>query len=563
MKIEHRCLRWETWLRNKWLAVVIFAVTLPSFYWIVNDRHVWPWDPAWYGEVSVDLWFKFGHFSKWGPAMLSAFGTKAPGIAWFGQFFVPLGRAMGSIETGLLCSVLAAQIGSLVLASKIAEEFAPGRRLVACVSVLVFASAPLFVAMSHQYFVEPLQLFGVAYFYFLAARGHRMQRVTLLGNLLIATSIALLAKSTSPIYCALPGLIATHALFLKREPGVEASPKGVFLGWICVSAGLILCAVCATFYLKHLQELRGYVSIAMNLEFTANYGRRGTFLQKLPFWLHALHWDFESSWVIAGQLILFGVGMGVSKMRADRQNVLDEARRTRLNLLAISSVIHILTVISLCSLNYSEEIRYLLPLLPAIAVVNIWLVCRIRQPWLVAGVVLLLSFQWIAVCSQALGWGQFGGRNCFWLLPFDRDRKPATEIVRIVRHTANLAGSPRINIVGIELPWLNGNTLSFYSAKEKLITHQRCDYVSLGYAAKDLNAAWGRMIELKPGYFISLEEAAQLANPDFLNVISVAALRRIRDDPDFVPEPFASDLNVVLFRRKIKAPASGSGAPAQ
>jgi hypothetical protein len=531
----------------------------------VNDHHVWPWDPAWYGEVSVDLWFQLGRrFSKWAPAMVAAFGSKAPGIAWLGQLFVPLGQAMGSIEAGLLCSVLAAQIGSLFFAWRIAEQFAPGRKLIACASILIFASAPLFVSMSHQYFVEPLQLFGITYFYLLAATGHIMRRPTLLGNLLLATAISLLAKMTSPIYCALPGLIATYTLFQSPKSRIGASSKEADWGWLLVLAGVVLCVACGTWYARNLRALRETLNLQTSLEFTLNYGRPGTFLEKLSYWLHALQWNFQLPLVIVGQLILVGAGVALTRIRGgDDRMKRRETGEWRFNLLTICSVIHILAVLSLCSLNYNEENRYLLPLLPAIATVNIWFICKIRQPWLLAGVIMLLSFQWIAVCSQALGWGRLGGRNCSWLIPLDRDRNPADEIARIVHHTANLVGKSRYNIVGVELPWLSAGTLSFFAAKEKLKTRRRCYYSSLGYAARDLDLAWKRMSDMKPGYFISLEETAQPTNPDFLNLISIVALRRIRDDPDFAPEPFTSDLGVVLFRRKAEDSPSASGTQSQ
>src|SRR5260370_25875737 len=86
--------------------IVSVLLVLPNFYWVLKDKTVWPWDQAWYGEVSVDLWYLLTHhLGQWPAAMLSAFGSKTPGVAWFGQFFVPLGQAVGSIWVGLLLSI--------------------------------------------------------------------------------------------------------------------------------------------------------------------------------------------------------------------------------------------------------------------------------------------------------------------------------------------------------------------------------------------------------------------------------------------------------------------------
>ena len=37
-------------------AGVGLVLILPSVVWAFLDHSIWPWDPAWYGEVSADLW---------------------------------------------------------------------------------------------------------------------------------------------------------------------------------------------------------------------------------------------------------------------------------------------------------------------------------------------------------------------------------------------------------------------------------------------------------------------------------------------------------------------------
>jgi hypothetical protein len=553
MNPESPCGPLQNLLCRNWAAFAIFLLMLPSFYWICSDHHVWPWDPAWYGETSVDLWIKLTtRLSKWAPAMLTAFGSKSPGIAWFGQFFVPFGRALGSTEAGLLYSIIAAQLGSLALFYKTAKELAPGRPMAAAAGILLFAGAPLFVAMSHQYFPEPLQTFGITYFYFLAAAGHRMRRVTLLGNLLLATAIALLAKMTSPIYCALPALIAAYSLFQRRDGKEQASSKEGRYGWLLVLAGAVLCVACAAWYLRNLPALRETLKLQTSLEFTADYGRPGTFFEKFSYWIHALQWSFQLPWVIGGQLVLIATGVGIAKLRGFRPvNKPREDGEWRLNLLATFSAIHILTVLSLCSLNYNEENRYLLPLLPAVATINLWAICKIRQPWILAGVIVLLVAQWIAVCSQALGWAHLDQRTCsYWVIPFDGNRIPGKEIAEVVRKTTNPNWKSRFNIVGVELPSLNATTLSFFAAKGQLKGGKRCYYSSLGYKENDMESAWTRLHDPKFHYFISLDETAQPAHPDFLNGLSIPILRRIRHDSAFIEVPFSSKLGVVIFRRR-------------
>src|SRR5437588_5580836 len=112
--------------------VVSVLLLLPGVYWVLKDKTVWPYDQAWYGEVSVDLWYLLTHHpGEWASHMLSAFGTKAPGVAWLGQFFVPLGQAAGSIEFGLMLSILAAHFGTLLLMYRIGLALSSGSRTIA------------------------------------------------------------------------------------------------------------------------------------------------------------------------------------------------------------------------------------------------------------------------------------------------------------------------------------------------------------------------------------------------------------------------------------------------
>src|SRR5262249_18006994 len=86
-------------------VLVGLALVIPSVAWISLDRSIWPWDPSWYGQVSVDLWATLRASPRvWPEAMTHAFGLKPPTIAWLGQFFVPFGRAVGGTEVALLLS---------------------------------------------------------------------------------------------------------------------------------------------------------------------------------------------------------------------------------------------------------------------------------------------------------------------------------------------------------------------------------------------------------------------------------------------------------------------------
>jgi len=108
---------------------------------------VWPWDQAWYGEVSTDLFYLLTHAPHaWLSAMIGLMPSKPPLLCWLGQFFVPLAAVTGNVEASLLGFVVATQFATLVLVWVAAQGLAPDNRWAAIAAVLLAGSAPLFVS---------------------------------------------------------------------------------------------------------------------------------------------------------------------------------------------------------------------------------------------------------------------------------------------------------------------------------------------------------------------------------------------------------------------------------
>ena len=160
-----------------WTYLLPVAVISPSLIWIVLDKSVWTWDPALYGKNSVELFFDLIYApTDWISHMLDVLRGAAPGVSWFGQFFVPLGYLLGSIDVGLLLSIWVTQAFTLILMYRSVWELSGNNQLVTITGCVLIASAPLFVGMSHQYFAEPLQVLGVAWFVMIMSFAPRWNR---------------------------------------------------------------------------------------------------------------------------------------------------------------------------------------------------------------------------------------------------------------------------------------------------------------------------------------------------------------------------------------------------
>ncbi|MDP8983086.1 MAG: hypothetical protein M3O35_21120 [Acidobacteriota bacterium] len=520
-------------------AGICAILLLPSLCWIALDKTVWPWDQAWYGEVSVDLWYQLMHHpSQWAAALVKAFGFKAPGIAWLGEFFVPLGQAFGSIEFGLLFSVLAAQFATLLLIYGIGRKLSAGRMQLALFGVLFVSAGPLFVAMAHHYLVESLQLLAVTYVFRIAIAAPEWSRLRLIAHLLLAVACALLAKSSSPLYTIFPGLVAAFWVIRAKCWVKDDSDRRTSL--VILAIGLFAAAAAAAWYALNLSAAAEFVKNASGGAASIYYGHVGAFGPKLMFWLHALKASFFAPWVsIALGLLILTVAALVWKVGVARK-----LRPAHFVVAAAVAEIILVTVVFACQV--SEENRYLLPLAPALAICLMWVFAARNSVALIAAGV--MAAQLAVVHGQALGFTGMNPEVSYWLTPYQPDLGVPGELRELIRLTSGPGTEFRYNITGVEYPWFNANSLSFYAAKGRLSTGRRNYFTSLGYAETDAGRAWNRMQQIRTLYFAAVESDRQ-PPPDFLNQVSVPVLNRAAADPAFVRVPFPSRLGIVIFRR--------------
>ena len=162
---------------------------------------------------------------------------------------------------------------------------------------------------------------------------------------------------------------------------------------------------------------------------------------------------------------------------------------------------------------------------------------------------ILLSIQLAVTNAQALNFTKVNPNVSYWLQPYSSDGTARTELTELIRTTSVPGTELRYNIVGVELPWLNANSLDYYAVKGRLETGRRSYFTSLGYAETDIEKAWTRLEQIGIVYFVSLEEDKQPSPPDFINRVTLPVLRRVVSDPNFVRVNFPSRLGILLFRR--------------
>jgi hypothetical protein len=335
---------------------------LPSLLWAATDRHAWPWDPAWYGEVTADLWsaLLLDSPGAWGWQMLHAIGSKPPAVVWLGQLLAPLSGLVGW-EAALLLSILATQGAALLLLQAgLARLFGRGSAA-RWAGLLAMAASPLFVGMTHQYFAEPIQLLSVCLFLWIAASRHAMGRLRLVLWLLLAASLGMAAKVTTPLYAFGFGLVALTALAGPRdEIPLERRAGTILLALAALAlAGLTAAwyAVNAGFVLQHAVE-------ASTGGDALHYGSPGSLAAKLAFWLGSLKSAATLPWALPALALALAAGLlPVTRWQAHAAAAVPGGAAV-----IAAAGLQLLAVLVVLSLSVNEETRFLTPVFPSIAV---------------------------------------------------------------------------------------------------------------------------------------------------------------------------------------------------
>ena len=537
------------WKRlHRLLFPFLLAVLLvPSVAWVIMDLSVWPWDQAWYGEVSVDLYYVLRTEPlKWLSAMIAAFGSKPPAIAYSGQFAVPLARFFGRVEPALLMTVLACQAGSLWFVWDIGQRLCQERRIVSAAGTLALGSAPLFVGIGHQYLAEAPQTLAVSWIYWLALASPNMRRPRLLSGLMAAVALGMLAKTTTPLYCLFAGLIALCVLLRSGVP-VPLSRTARWLdGALLVVAGALL-ALTVAWYWKNFVPALQHARISASSEIAMAYGRRGTLSTKLCFWLGQ-----SSNALLADGTILLCVAATVL-LRVFQRPSNDLLKMRPLSptgkLVAAAAVLQVAAVLVVFSFQDNEETRYLVPMLPLIAILVMWLLAAVGTSTLAWSLSAALLVQAMIVNAKASGLGMGKWVDSVWLHPIHRDARDYARISAIVALTCPQTTANHYAIIGVEYPSLNANSAAFFTAKQRVDKGWRCYYTSLGYAESNPERAYRRLFDTNATFLVTESEDDQVKPADAFNAVSLPVLRRVMTSPDFAIVQPPID-GVLIFRRK-------------
>lgn len=529
------------------LGALLVLGQIPGVAWLLFDRSVWSFDQSAYGALSVDLFYApLSSPYAWLRLMFGIW-QKAPGIAWLGQLFVPVGIAVGSINAGLLGSVLAVQTVTIVLLFLSIRTLGDGQLLPAAVGAFFMASAPLFVGESHQYMVEPLQTLSVAWFIFILARARERDGLQTAAHLLAASSVALMAKISTPLYVLLPGaivvliLISRPAMFMRDVRFTVRRVTGLVAA-VAVSFAAVL------WYARSFQTITRFaVSTTVgSIGELYNEAPRSDAARLLD-WLHAA---LGSYFVPPVAVVLLLIVILAAVARARRHDVRISVRQLGFfDLCAAAAALQILGVLGVFSQQVLTDWRFLLPLLPYPALLVAWVSYRLNVAWLPRLLLVVLLVQWFVVQAQAFGVVPLISGVTSWLQPFDSASRDAADLNAVVRLTCAADQASHVGMVGVELPWFNHNSLDFAAAKLQKQIGARCHYTTWLLAESRASDAWQRLSDVNADYFITLQPQLYPPASDRFNIVARPLLQMVQSSPLYRRVNLVGHPRVVVFQR--------------
>jgi hypothetical protein len=546
---------------------ILSIVSLLGLLWIALDRAPFGGDQSHYATEAVNLFRTLRESpSLWPSAMSRAIGFKAPGIVWIGQFFVPIGALLGSVDAGLLLLIALVHLLAVLLTYHSLRALADDDARVPVLGSLVVASAPLSVHLSHEFLVETLQMLATAYFLLVATFAPRWNRGRVLAHLLLATAVAVLAKASSPLFCFGPGLLALGwALAPGRPPRGWAWLRASTL--VPLASGLLLALAAAGWYVRNLDPVRRHVAFSSAGPFALYWGKEDTFLNSLLYWLGVLGTE-----LFLPPVALLGTGALVAAV------TLFVARRQRqaahFTACAAAAALEVVVVLAAFSLATSRVTRYLLPALPYCALLLAWAVARLGSRAVTWTAIVVFTLQFALVQGQAFG--LIRSPYLRSVRPIDTSGRSRDILDGVVDRTCGSADAhPYLVIIGID-PSLRGDWLApvpatYVSAKRNLRrgTTPPCyyDYLGGSFFGGSPSRAWSDLSSRRARYLVTVDPRVYPAPPKTFNQALDAQnfpvlLHTVQSSGLFrVEPPLQQDEGIWILSRLDQAASRGVSEP--
>ncbi len=370
-------------IKDKHIYSYVFCLllALPNFVWIILDKGLWWGDPAGYAYHSIMLYKNLvSDLFAWTGMMFN--GYKAPLLQWISQFLVPLGNSIGSISFSLLLLPVLSSFVALIFIFKGFEQFFKNKTIAICGSLIVAAS-PLFNGLSTGFWIEPMQVAITSWFLYAMIKVNSRGFYFVISQLVIAVSLAMLIKVSSPLYIIGP-CIAIFSIALAKNPSFKVSKRDV----LYLSVALLFLLPTIIFYVHNIKDLFGFAQFASSTDLF------GTEVTKFNSWIYFLMEGIFVEFTFNTVFVL----MVLSIIKIVRSKAY---RFFTVFLFVALFQIVIFFVVWLQSPN--SDPRYFLPILPYFAFIVCWALSVLKNSTVTMIAIAIFSIQLFIVNGFAYG----------------------------------------------------------------------------------------------------------------------------------------------------------------
>jgi hypothetical protein len=461
-------------------------------------------DQSQYAKAAIDLYqsWQNGPSAGWSE-MVASMKFKPPILPWTGQFLLPFRDIFGSADAALLYGMAALLLLSLLLFFVSVLKFSPNEIAPAFYGTILAATAPLFQHLFHEYMVEPIQFFVVCWFLWILCNAKTWDRSMVLAQLVWASSVTLLSKSSSPAYVVVPGLLASYYMFAGSEPSRRWNFHRLANGFTLAS-GLIAALATGAWYGKNYTAVKAHTIASSYGSMAAYWGKEDAYFNTMVYWLGAIRDAFFPAPVLWLYLVVLLAGaIAFFSRRPFKVGIFD--------LCALVAIAQLVLLLFLFSFSSNRVTRYLLALLPYFALLGAWGLHHAGSR----------DFRW-AICLAMLG---------YWLISDGVRRPPGKDLAnsKILGEMVQVGfpqsrfGQKAHSVVAIDPAcrgdWLAPVPANYEAAKfalaQKTSNEMNFHYLGGGFFGSDWDAAWNHLLTTNPQSIFALAPDS----PDLAKVI--------------------------------------------
>lgn len=421
--------------------------------WIVLNESLTVGDPIVYKVVSIKLYLLLGEgFDMWKMGMLQILPAKAPLLWWIGQFIVPIGEVIGSVDVALRLLNIVVSLLSLWLFYLVTLRVFSDI-LLAILSCVALAAAPMFITLVPQFWTEPLQLLVVCTSLYLSVHAQEFSAVRLVLWFALVLLSGVLVKASMPLMLVFPAALATYHLIHRFQKSQFTFNK---TDWFILSVLSVVTGVTVWWYSFNLGPMHEFIQHASQSDNYSSLLGAGYFT-KFAFWCSKLL--FTSTSVLTAAFLLFVVLFIL--LRLPNIQVLHGVP----SVVALGSALQLLVFIVVSSFTDNQDYRYLLPMIPYFILLICYALWVLKIKNLTRVALLVFSIQLVYFHLVQFGIARrylYSKYNSVGSIPSDELGQTIQQMKDL-----NLFGSSRV-IYFATLPAFQAINVEYYLLRSKL-----------------------------------------------------------------------------------------------